>query len=80
MNNYTIEQVKRFREFGDVTRSDVAFDWYLASSAGAGFILIREPRHTDDDIRRAKDQIRSDRDVVCMRVTRVDFNSKEETE
>lgn len=41
-NEYTLQEVQRFRKFGDVTASDVVFDWYLAGSTGAGFVLIRE--------------------------------------
>jgi hypothetical protein len=45
----------------------------LASSAGGGFELFREPHHTDEDIERAKSCIRRDRDVAGgIRVTRID--------
>lgn len=64
---YTRDEVARFRKHGDVTRNGVVFDWCLVSINGAGFTVIREPHHTDEDIEIAKQQIRSDRDVVWMR-------------
>ena len=68
MDTYTQDQIARFRKFGDVTKNGVVFDWWLVNSNGAGFCLIREPHHTDEDIERAKHHIRNDRDVVTMRV------------
>jgi len=62
--SYTRAETERLRKFGDVTRNGVVFDWWLASSAGAGFRLIREAHHTDDDIKVAKAHLRGARDVV----------------
>lgn len=54
---------------GDVvSRVNMAFDWGLASREGAWFVLFREPRHTDDDVKFAKHRLRSDRDVVTLSV------------
>jgi len=61
---YTRAEVDRMRKFGDETKNGVVFDWWLRSAAGAGFCLIREPHHNDQDIEAARQQIRRDRDVV----------------
>lgn len=67
------ERVQRCAKIGDVTRNGVVFDWWLASSAGAGFELFREPRHSDADIEEAKRHLHADRDVVGrIRVTVLD--------
>lgn len=61
---YSREEMERCRKFGDVTPNGVVFDWWLAGPGGAGFALIREPHHTDDDIEKAKSHLRRERDVV----------------
>jgi hypothetical protein len=65
-------RILRSKNIGDVTENGVVFEWELASSQGAAFELFREPRHTDDDIDEAKRQLHRDRDVVSLRVVRVD--------
>jgi len=65
---YTPNDLAKARGHGDVTRNGIAFDWWLASSAGAGFALYREPRHTGADIEAAAHYLRSERDVVTLRV------------
>jgi hypothetical protein len=69
-SEYTREEIEKKRQFGDVTKNGVVFDWELASSAGARFRLIREPHHTDRDIEVAKQHLRQDRDVVSLSVCR----------
>lgn len=69
---YSREELERFRKYGDVTPNGVVFDWWLVSSAGAGFALIREPHHTDGDIESAKSYLRRERDVVQLRVARLE--------
>jgi hypothetical protein len=64
MDKYTRAELEKFRKYGDVTKNGVVFDWWLASCEGAGFRLIREPHHTDEDIELAKHYLKSDRDVV----------------
>lgn len=68
MSRYTRKEIERLRNFGDVTKNGVVFDWELVSCEGAGFTLLREAHHTDADIEEAKRQIRRDRDVVRMSV------------
>ena len=68
---YTREEVERFRNFGNVTDNGVVFDWGLAGSEGAVFVLLREPHHTNEDIAKAKALIRRDRDIVWIRVERI---------
>lgn len=63
---YTREQVERFRKFHDVTKNGVVFDWWLVNCNGAGFCLIREPHHTDEDMFQAIQYIKRDRDVAGM--------------
>lgn len=72
MTTYTRQQMERFRKFHDVTPNGVVFDWWLVSSAGAGFALIREPHHTDQDIEDAKNYLRGARDVVTLRIARLE--------
>ena len=64
MTTYTRKEVERFRKSGNVTENGVVFDWWLVNCDGAGFCLIREPHHTDDDIKKAREHIKNDRDVV----------------
>jgi hypothetical protein len=65
MNEPTIqERVAHARKHHDVTNNGVAFEWWLANCDGAGFLILREPHHTDEDIDRAKSLIKADRDVV----------------
>lgn len=64
MATFTNYELQKAVKHGDVTKNGVAFDWWLASSAGAGFCLFRESHHTDADIELAKHQLKCDRDVV----------------
>lgn len=68
MRTYTTTERDRFAKFGNVTKNGVVFDYQLASAAGAAFTLIREPHHTDDEIRIAEEHLRRDRDVVSITV------------
>lgn len=61
---YSKEQLDRNRRFGFVTRSNVVYDEELAGPHGMSFVLLREEATTDDMIRQAVQQLRSDRDVV----------------
>jgi hypothetical protein len=71
----TWEDVKKARVHGDKTPEacgDMTFDWWLANINGAGFLLFREPRHTDEDVEKAKAFLKRERDVVGrIRVTQV---------
>lgn len=52
----------------DKTSNGVAYTWDIVSSQGASFILYPGPEHTADDVKRAKAEIRAERDVVSIRV------------
>lgn len=69
---YTKEDVARARRRGDVSPQGVAFDWWLVNSDGAGFCLLREPHHTDEQIKQASAWLRRERDVVKLRVERIE--------
>ena len=68
MRTYTTIERDRCANAVDVTKNGVVFDWELVNINGAGFTLIREPHHTDDDIRIAEEHLRRDRDVVRLSV------------
>lgn len=46
----------------------VRFEWGVQSAAGAWFLLLREPHHTNADITDAKRSLRNSRDVVSLGV------------
>lgn len=53
----------------DVTPADagdVAFDYGLAGPDGAWFMLLKEPKHTKEDIQKAGAYLRRNRDVVKL--------------
>jgi hypothetical protein len=75
MSEYTQKDADRFRKFGDEAEG-VAFDWCLVNINGAGFTLLREPHHSDEQIKRAENKIRGNRDVIWLKVA----NIKEEKE
>jgi len=62
------ERLEICRRFGSILPAGVVFDEWLEGPDGAGFRLFRESHHTDDDIKRAKDRLRRDRDVVRIEV------------
>jgi hypothetical protein len=77
MRTYTTPERDRYAKFGDVTKNGVVFDWELASSAGAAFTLIREPHHTDDDMRVAEEHLRRNRDVVSLSVALLESSAED---
>jgi len=68
MTTYTITERDRCAAAGYVTKNGVIFDYELVSINGAHFTLIREPHHTDDDIKLAEEHVRRDHDVVGLSV------------
>lgn len=61
---YTKEDLIKCKSHHDITPNGIAFEWWLASSEGAGFCLLRESHHTREDIAIAKHYLKNDRDVV----------------
>lgn len=61
---YDRERVERLRQYHTVTDNGVTYDERLAGSSGMHFTLIREQKHTDDDMEAAEDYLRRNRDVV----------------
>ena len=57
------DSVRKAKEWGDVAEG-VSFDWWTEGREGAGFCLFREPHHTDEDIKKAKEYLMRMRDVV----------------
>ena len=54
----------------ELTPNGVPFDWWLVNINGAGFCLLPvKGYHTDQDVEEAKRHLRSDRDVVALRVS-----------
>lgn len=79
MTTFTINERDRCAAAGYVTKNGVIFDYELVSINGAHFILIREPHHTDDDIRIAEEHVRSEHDVVQLSVARLESANEEPT-
>lgn len=75
-NHYTRKQLIRARMQGDYIASassqGVAYLEELAGSQGMDFALLREPAHSNEDIDRAKRWLRANRDVVTIRVLRLE--------
>jgi hypothetical protein len=62
-NNYDIDRT---------IAGDMSYDWDFAGPDGAAFVLKREPRHTDEDVEKAKRELYRDRDVVgAIKVVRI---------
>lgn len=77
MTTYTTTERDSCANAGDVTPNGVVFDWELVNINGAGFTLIREPHHTDDDIRIAEEYLRRERDVVRLSVAMLDASDED---
>lgn len=52
------------------TDSGMPFDYHLTGPDGAHFELYPEPYHTEKDIKKAKTELRRDRDVVSIKIIR----------
>lgn len=79
MTTFTINERDRCAAAGYVTKNGVVFDYELVSINGAHFILIREPHHTDDDIRIAEEHVRGEHDVVRLSVAHLESSNEEPT-
>lgn len=62
-NTYTPDELNQAYKHHDVVKG-VAFLWWLVNINGAGFALLREPHHSDEEIQAAKDELHRNRDVV----------------
>jgi hypothetical protein len=79
MTTHTISERDRCAAAGYVTTKGVVFDYELVSINGAHFTLIREPHHTDDDIRIAEEHVRRDHDVVQLSVACLESSNEDPT-
>lgn len=61
---YSSEDIAGFIRHGDVAEG-VPFEWWLANADGAGFCLVpTKGVHTDEQVKRAKQELMRNRDVV----------------
>ena len=60
-------RLDRCKDAGDVTPNGVCYEWGLAGPNGAWFVLLKEPKHTKEDLRIAERYLRSQRDVVNLK-------------
>ena len=65
-------RLKQCKGWMQETLNGVAYDWGLAGPSGAWFVLFREPHHTDKDMEDAKHNLYQERDVVSLRIRRVE--------
>ena len=74
MTTESIKRIEKAKHFQDVTRTavPVAYEYTLVNADGAAFILLREPHHTDANIRRAKSYLYNTNDVVSIRTETLD--------
>ena len=64
MNYYTHEDADRCKKYGDVVNG-ISFDWWLVNANGAGFCLLpTKGLHTEEQVKKAKAQLKANRDVV----------------
>ena len=54
------------------TPNGISYEEDIVSSEGASFILFPEKNQTQDEVKKAKEWIRSNRDVVSIRVAKED--------
>ena len=64
------DRIEKAKKWGNVTGNGIAYEWELAGSEGASFLLLREPHHTDEDIKQAKRYLCAHRDVVSISIER----------
>jgi hypothetical protein len=69
MDSERLEVIKQARRWGQEV-AGIAYNEWLAGPDGMSFELLPEDHHTAEDVKRAKAQLRRDRDVVSIRVTR----------
>lgn len=69
MTTESIKRIEKAKHFQDVTRTAVpiAYEYTLVNADGAAFTLLREPQHSDADIRKAKSYLYNQQDVVSLR-------------
>ena len=53
----SLDRLAKCKAWGRVTKAGVVFDYSWATEDTASFLLIREPRHSDEDIDRAVAEI-----------------------
>jgi hypothetical protein len=69
---YTMTDVERFLNLGDVTENGVTYDSWMVGSSGMRFCLLQQRHHSATDIAMAKRYLRRDRDVIQITVAEVD--------
>jgi hypothetical protein len=69
---YTVTDVERFHELGDITENGVTYDSWMVGSSGMRFCLLQQRHHSATDIAMAKRYLKRDRDVIQITVAEVD--------
>ena len=67
-----IQRMNQCKGWMQETDNGVAYDWGLAGPAGAWFVLFREKHHTTEDMKKATQYLKRNRDVVSLKTTRVE--------
>ena len=65
-----MNRIEMARHFGQIIRTanDLCYEYRICSPDGASFVLLREPKHTAEDIARAKSFLYATEDVLSIRV------------
>lgn len=68
-----MNRLEMCRHFNQVVRTaqNLCFEYRICGSEGASFVLLREERHTAEDISRAKAFLYATEDVLSIRVENV---------
>jgi len=56
----------------EYTANGILYEWELAGPQGASFLLFPGSEHTPEDIKKAKQWLRNNKDVVWLRVANED--------
>lgn len=74
MTTDNLKRLQNAKQFGYITATavPVAYEYRIASADGAAFTLLREPQHTDADIRKAKSYLYNADDVVSLTTDTLD--------
>jgi hypothetical protein len=66
------EQLQKMLQMGQITEEGILYDFELAGPQGADYFLFPAKHHSEEDVQKSKDYLRTNQDVVSLLIGHVE--------